>query len=222
MMPLNDRIIPQRILEDIQISRVKQDLERYRTMAIQIGALDAVIISSDEIIIDERVRAKCIYPKCGLYGLSINCPPYAPDLGLIRKIISNYHYAILFCLKDETGALIGPEFRNHIGKENPAIVFLNTICSEIESRAFYEGYHLSLAFGQGSCKSFWCPNQPCAALQPNTRCRFPLKARSSMEAVGIDVFTMAARQGWEIYPCGERIKREDLPHVLLVGLVLVW
>jgi hypothetical protein len=42
-----------------------------------------------------------------------------------------------------------------------------------------------------------------------------------MEAVGIDVFSMAARRGWEIYPCGERIEGEDIPHVLLVGLVLI-
>jgi predicted metal-binding protein len=220
--PFNDRVTPQRILADIPISRVKEDLERYREMMIEIGAFDAAIVSSDDIIIDERVRAKCIYPKCGLYGMSINCPPHAPDLDFIRKVIKNYRYAILFCVEDKTGVLIGRGFRNHIGKENPAIVLLNTICSEIESRCFYEGYHLSLAFGQGSCKSYWCPDQPCAALQSGGRCRFPLKARSSMEAVGIDAFTMAARCGWEIYPCGERAEREDLPHVLLVGLVLVW
>ena len=61
---LKDRIIPRKILKDIPISRIEQDLERYRNMAIEIGASDAVIISSHDIIIDERVRAKCIYPKC--------------------------------------------------------------------------------------------------------------------------------------------------------------
>lgn len=219
---LKDRIIPRKILKDIPISRIEQDLERYRNMAIEIGASDAVIISSHDIIVDERVRAKCIYPKCDQYGLSINCPPYAPDLDFIRKVINNYHHAILFSVKDETGAFIGAQFRDRIGRKNPTKILFNTICAEIESRSFYDGYHFSLAFGQGTCKNFWCHDQPCAALQSGTGCRFPLKARSSMEAVGMDAFTMAARQGWEIYPCGERVERKDLPHVLLVGLILIW
>lgn len=42
-----------------------------------------------------------------------------------------------------------------------------------------------------------------------------------MEALGLDAFSMAARQGWEIYPCGERVDPDALPHVLLVGLILV-
>ncbi len=108
-----------------------------------------------------------------------------------------------------------------MGKENRAKKTLNTICSEIESRAFYQGYHLALAFGQGPCKSFWCPDKPCAGLGEERKFRFSLKARSSVEAVGIDAYSMAARQGWEIYPCGGRVEKEKLPHVLLIGLILI-
>lgn len=87
-------------MKEISASRIEQDLERYRNMSIEIGTSAAAIISSNEIIIDERVRAKCIYPKCDHYGVCINCPPYAPDLGFIRKVIKNYHYTVLFCVKD--------------------------------------------------------------------------------------------------------------------------
>lgn len=218
---VKEKIVPQRILSNIPISKIDKDLERYRTMAIEMGATDAVIIPSPEIIIDERVRAKCIYPKCSHYGSNINCPPYAPDLDFMRRVVSNYRYAILFAVKDETGDFIGAGFRKRVGRENPTKIILNTICSEIESRSFYEGYHLSLAFGQGPCKSFWCPDQSCSALQPGTVCRFSLKARSSMEAVGIDVFTMAAKRGWDVYPCGERVDTNQIPHVLVVGLILI-
>ena len=172
---------------------------------------------------DERVRAKCIYPKCNHYGLCINCPPYAPDLDFVRKMVSQYRNALLFCVKDKSGFFLAGTLsvKRLPGQENPAKVVLNTICSEVESRCYYDGYYLSLAFGQGPCKSFWCPDQPCAALQPGTGCRFPWKSRSSMEAVGMDVFGMVAKRGWEIYPCGTRVQSKDVPHVLLVGLVLI-
>lgn len=49
-------------------------------MSMDMGAAKSAVISSDEIIIDERVRAKCIFPKCDRYGTNINCPPHAPDL----------------------------------------------------------------------------------------------------------------------------------------------
>ena len=107
-----------------------------------------------------------------------------------------------------------------IQKDETKILF-NRICTEIESRAFYDGYHLALAFGHGTCKSLWCPDVACAGLEPGKGCRFPLKSRSSMEAVGMDVFTMVARRGWEIYPVAERVDVAEIPHVLLVGLVLI-
>ena len=223
MGEIRNEIVPRRILDHIPLKRVNEDLERYQAKAIEMGAEAAKIISSNEIVIDERVRAKCIYPKCVYYGTNINCPPYVPDLDFMRKVIGNYHYAILFSVKSRTEEFIGTDYlKKSGGIKNPARLLLNNICSEIESRSYYEGYYLSIAFGQGPCKSFWCPDQPCAALQPGMQCRFSLKSRSSMEAVGMDVFKMASRQGWEIYPCGERVKREDLPHVLLVGLVLIY
>jgi predicted metal-binding protein len=223
MGEIRDEIVPRRILDRIPLKRVHEDLERYQAKAIEMGAEAAKIISSKQIIIDERVRSKCIYPKCVYYGTNTNCPPYVPDLDFTRKVIGNYHYAILFSVKSKTEDFIGTDYlKKSRGIKNPGRLLLNHICSEIESRSYYEGYYLSMAFGQGPCKSFWCPDQPCAALQPGTSCRFPLKSRGSMEALGMDVFKMASRQGWEIYPCGERAKREDLPHVLLVGLALIY
>lgn len=216
------RMVPRKIIESIPLTKLKMDLEKYQTLAINLGASDAVIITSDEIIIDERVRAKCMYPKCTHYGTNINCPPYAPDLDFMKEVISNYQYAILFSVKSTIEYFNKTDYYSKFcGKKNPARMLLNRICSEIESRSYYEGYYLSIAFGQGPCKSLWCPDQTCAALQIGNGCRFSLKSRSSMEAVGMDVFRMASHQGWEIYPCGERVKKDGLPHVLLVGLVLI-
>ena len=37
-----------------------------------------------------------------------------------------------------------------------------------------------------------------------------MKSRPSMEAVGIDVYKMAAQAGWDIYPIGSE-RPEDMP-----------
>ena len=63
---LEGRIIPRRIVTPASPSRIKKDLERYRTMALEMGAADAAIIPSKEILIDERVRT-VLFPRCRSY-----------------------------------------------------------------------------------------------------------------------------------------------------------
>src|SRR4030042_2661212 len=94
-----EEMVPKRITDKIPLKKIKEDLKKYRSLAKEMGAEDAKIISTKEIMIDERVRAKCIYPKCVHYGTSVNCPPHAPDLDFVRKMIGNYHYAIFFSVK---------------------------------------------------------------------------------------------------------------------------
>jgi predicted metal-binding protein len=222
MKTLKEFVEPKKIPAHIHPSKVIEDLERFRTMALDLGAMDASVITSDEVIIDERVRAKCLYPKCAFYGTNINCPPHTSDLDFVRKLVAKYTYGILFCVKGEPKDFVGPDFLKRVGKKNQAKTTVIKICSEIESRAFYEGYPFALALGQGPCKSYWCADQSCTALLDGGTCRFALKARSSVEALGMDAFSMAAKRGWEVYPCGARVELEKLPHVLLIGLILVF
>jgi hypothetical protein len=37
----------------------------------------------------------------------------------------------------------------------------------------------------------------------------------------MDVYTMASKAGWDIYPIGEGAKTEDVPHGTRLGLVLI-
>ena len=39
------------------------------------GAKDAVMISTEQIVIDPRVRLKCLVPPCSLSGICKYCPP---------------------------------------------------------------------------------------------------------------------------------------------------
>jgi methanogenic corrinoid protein MtbC1 len=42
-----------------------------------------------------------------------------------------------------------------------------------------------------------------------------------MEAVGIDVYKMAAAAGWDIYPIGSDAKPEEIPKGTLAGIIIV-
>jgi predicted metal-binding protein len=53
------------------------------------------------------------------------------------------------------------------------------------------------------------------------KCRFSLRARPSMEAVGIDVYRMVASAGWDIYPIGSNATPTDIPKGTLAGIVIV-
>jgi len=77
-------------------------------------------------------------------------------------------------------------------------------------KTFY-AYHLAVGFGTDSCKSIFCQETDCVALIPGKQCAHVYKARSSMEAVGINAFTMATKVGWEIYPVGLSTSPDDVP-----------
>ncbi len=69
---------------------LKADLEHYRSLALELGASGAVIVPANCITVDERVRLKCTIPRCPRAGETPNCPPYAPDLELVRQAINRY------------------------------------------------------------------------------------------------------------------------------------
>ena len=199
---------------------LKQDLERYRQRVLELGAADTKLVTSDMVLIDERVRAKCLYPKCRRYGTNAHCPPYAPDLELIRKIVGNFRYGIFIRLVVPSGKMAGPRARDkRLFSRHQTKMY--EIVGKIEAEAFYDGYHLAMGFAGGPCKAFFCPDQECSALIPGQGCRHPLKARGSMEGVGMDAYTMAARVGWDIYPIGASISPSAVPHGTALGLVLI-
>lgn len=196
--------------EKVSGEQLQKDLERYRKRAIELGASDAKVITTDMVILDERVRAKCMYPKCQSYGTNMNCPPYTPNLDQIRKIVENYKYAILFKLDVPSEDIAGPLARKSRAYM-PYSLKRAEIVAKLEAEAFHDAYHLALGFGGGSCKSRYCPDVECDALKLGQACRAPLKARASMEAMGMDVYTMARRAGWDIYPIGQRGTLRTVP-----------
>lgn len=210
-----------KIAEKVSDEQLQKDLEKYRNRAFELGATNAEIITTDMVLVDERVRTKCMIPRCHRYGSCANCPPYSMDTEQTKKVVSNYRYALFTRIERPSEEMAGVEAKS---KRLYIRCYRKTyeLVSQIESEAFYDGYYLAMGFACGSCKSVFCPNIDCTALTPGGVCRQPLKARPSMEAVGINAFAMAAKMGWDIYPIGASISPSQVPKGSSLGLVLIY
>jgi len=210
-----------KIVEKVPATQLQQDLEKYRERALELGATDAKVITTDMVVIDERVRMKCLYPKCYYYGTSAHCPPHAFDLDMARKTVEKFQYALFFCLVVPSYQMAGTEAlekRLYI----PPHRKIFKLVSMIESEAFSDGYYLSFGLGCGPCKEIFCPKLESSLLIVGKGCHQPLKSRTSMEGFGIDVFTLAAKVGWDIYPIGAATSPGDIPCGGIYVLVFIY
>jgi predicted metal-binding protein len=212
-----------KVVKKVSHNQLISDLKKYRNEAITLGASDAKIIKSEEVLIDERAYAKCMYPKCQAYGTNANCPPYSMKPEELRKVVKKYKYGIILTFEAPSSAFVGSYARLTQKGESAAYRRkMHEIVSKLEAMAFYDGYYFALGFAGGPCKSVFCKDLECQALQPGKACRFPLKARSAMEGVGMDVFGMVTRMGWDVYPCGSSLSSKDVPLGRRVGIVFIY
>lgn len=198
---------------------MKRDLEIFKQKALDYGASMAEIIPADWVEVDERVRLKCAVPLCPHYGKNIYCPPHGPDIESMRKAIDRYHWAILFAMD-----VIPPDIFSDRSKERKGAKEWARKCHEIAGRletlAFGEGYYLALGFGQASCRMALCGLERCLVLEGGS-CPYPLKARPSMEGVGMDVYGLVTKMGWEIYPIYRSVDPGAVRRALSVGIVFI-
>lgn len=209
------RVIPTQVSEEI----LKADLEKYRQKALQFGASQAEIIPAQWVEIDERVRLKCMVPPCINYNRTAYCPPYGPEPEFMRKALSRFNWAVLFkhdVVPVEDFADINRYFPDGEKHQKKTM----EIAAKIETLAFGDGYYFAVGFGAGSCRDTLCNSMLCQLLDSG-RCRFTLKARPSMEGVGIDVFGLVAKVGWQVYPVYRSVDPKLVPCAISVGVVFI-
>ena len=158
-------------------------IENLKKEAIKLGATTAKLIPSSSILIDERVRLKCLVPLCDQYNQNLMCPPHLPSVEEFRKSLRRYSKALFVQLLFEKEKQISKQEAQRYG------IRLHKIIHELERKAFSSGYPLAIGLIGGSCKL--CPK--CIG-SPNP-CRHPLMARPSMEGMGINVFRTAKKIG---------------------------
>lgn len=197
---------------------LESDLARYCELALELGADHAAVIPTGKVHVDERVRAKCRYPRCYAYGLSAHCPPHAAAPEEMRALVGKYEQAVLFSRRHPVELVM----RERTDADRMAgFRLIYDIVGKLEAAAFYDGHYLAFGLGAGSCKSTFCGNhKTCVALKGGP-CRFGGQARPSMEAVGMDVYRMVAEAGWDIYMTGSGADPEKIPFVMLTGIVMV-
>jgi predicted metal-binding protein len=169
--------------------------------ARSLGAVEAVVMSASDVVVDERVRLKCQIPRCANYSRNLMCPPNVPSLDEFRRALARYHHAILLQFpigtteKEVKGKLKGKKLEKLAGQEAYRQLMRDSMKSMLESlaalekEALYGGYYLALALSGGTCAL--CDE--CAG--PGGACRHPFMSRPSMEAMGIDVVGTARNAG---------------------------
>lgn len=151
------------------------------------GIWKAKIIRTCDIVTDHRVRYKCRHAGCRVYGKNFMCPPYAIDVEEFQKVLSGYYMAMIVQLKGK----IKSE-QNWEPESDAWALKLHDIIYRLEKKAFSLGFPFAAGLIGGNCKL--C--DPCfAAKGTGTSCRYPEKARPSLEALGGDVMATCVNVG---------------------------
>ena len=208
------RLVSAEISEEV----LKADLERYKQKTIELGASQTEIIPAQWAQVDERVRLKCFIAPCPNYNRCGYCPPYTPEPEFMRKAFSRFNRAVLFAIDVpvEDFADITRYYPHGKGHQRKT----SDIAAEIETLASADGYRFAMGLGAGGCRDTLCNGGLCQMLDSG-RCRFILRARPSMEGVGIDVFGLVAKIGWKIYPIYDSVDPKLVPCASSVGIVFI-
>ena len=166
----------------------KSGLDQFCRLAERLGAKEARVISTKNVFTAAWVRQKCQF-GCDGYGCCLTCPPYSPLPEETRKILDDYHTAILIHCED-----------------GPADV--REIIVQLEREIFLSGYYKAFGFGSGPCNICRDCNLE--------RCRHREKARPAMEAAGIDVFRTARKAGFPIKVVNSSESRSNYYGLVLV------
>lgn len=141
---------------------------KYIDKAKKLGARDVKVISSESVVTSEWVRLKCQF-GCNGYGRTLTCPPYSPTPEQTEKVLKNYTRTLL---------IHGDQYTN-----------IREIVASLEREIFLDGYWKAFAMGAGPCN---------LCTECGEYCTYPEKARPSMEACGIDVYSTVLANGFPI------------------------
>ena len=215
-------------LRTVKEEKLQRDLERFRQKALELGASAAEIIPASQVIVQERVWLKCLVPLCHMAGSNPYCPPNTPQPDFIRKALSQYRWAVLFKRdvehlekyvatsaaqqKERAGLAVAKGFHRKTVE----------IVGRLEAYAQTEGYDLAMGLACGTCRVNLCNGAPCAFMEKG-ECRFSMLARPSMEGVGIDVFDLCNKVGWDVYMiCNIEPDLSVIPSAVSVGIVFIY
>jgi len=163
------------------------------------GASAVKVIPSSEVVFDERVRLKCLIPRCDSFGWNLMCPPHLPPVAEVRAALARCSHAVLVQVS-------APSTRQPAGKPDGEVAAaakkLHELINQGEKLALEQGFPLAVGLIGGPCRL--C--EECVGARSGEKCRVPFRARPSMEAMGIDVITTLKRAGLSAdFPVSDRV-----------------
>lgn len=146
--------------------------------AVELGADKATAITTDQVVVADWVRMKCLY-GCDEPGVYRTCPPNgAPGVEQTRRVVGEFRRALLLGVEPVVG----------YDRSDAEARRLNDAAKALERELFLAGFHKAWTMGAG----------PCDVCAEGRDCPTPDRARPAMEACGIDVFTTVRNADWEI------------------------
>lgn len=199
--------------------------------ALKLGCSDAKAIPSDQIVVEDRVRLRCMI-GCPTYGKNLKCPPYTPSVKEFRDIVNEYDFAMLVKLKvPEISRELEQKYKQPAKNEefrlwnrvrdtkfekqiwsdfSEIYKTMLTVLLELEKAAFNQGCPLATSFFGGKC--ILC--EKCNI--ESGVCMNPLMARYSSEAMGVNLFKTAENVGMDLKFHKEDITAPITPMAILL------
>ena len=144
--------------------------------------INGVWIDQSDIVFEERIKMNCYY--CGKYNVSWKCPPKLPDIDYC-KMFAEFDNAALIYLR----LLFTEETFNDVRVDSS--VLLHKALLDMERFLWNHGNPTAISFIGGSCKL--CKNG-CG----KEHCNDPYRARSPIEATGVNVLKIVEKYGIDI------------------------
>lgn len=204
------------------------DYKVLEKVALEMECPEAKVIPADNIVIEDRVRLKCMV-GCPHYGQGLRCPPYTPSIDEFRKMLNDYSFVMVVKLKsreisEEALAQYAPvkDGEAKLGNRDPdsgniksdfAKHYRSSLMDllELERTAFKRGYVFATAFFAGRC--LLC--EECNV--ENGECRNPSMSRLSAEAMGINMLKTAENAGMNLkFDTGDKLTSMTPMAILLI------
>lgn len=144
--------------------------------------LQGIIINLEDLIFEERVKMNCFY--CGRYGENWMCPPNLPKIDY-KKMFNEYSFGALVYLK----MVLDNENYNDVRNNSSIILHKGLLC--MEKYFWNHNNPTCISFIAGGCKL-------CKGGCGEKRCNNPYAARSSIEAIGVNIIETAKKYGLNI------------------------
>jgi predicted metal-binding protein len=164
------------------LENIEESLAWICKRAMELGASDAKAIKASDVEVKDWVFYKCKF-GCDGFGQTLTCPPHSPSPEAFRKVLSGYEWAVL--LKFDGFDIYHQDRKLH------------DVIADLEREVFLAGFFSAYGLACGPC--------PYCTECNMEHCTHADRARPSMEASGIDVYTTARKAGFSIHV----VKTED-------------